>query len=95
MIPDFQSLMIPILKIANDNKEHNTNEVYNILSLKYGLTEVELNEYVPSGQQRVFFNRVSWAKSYLKMASLIIHTKRSHFKITESGKEILKNIRIL
>ncbi len=49
-----------------------------------------MNKFVPSGQQRVFANRVSWAKSYLKMADLIKLTKSSHFIITEKGLEILR-----
>ena len=90
MIPDFQSLLLPILKITGDGNEHSMNGVTDKLAKNYNLSEEELNEFVPSGQQRIFANRVAWAKSYLKMAGLIELTKRSHFKITEKGIDILK-----
>lgn len=90
MIPDFQAIMLPLLRIMNDGETRSTHDVVNLLSKEFKLTEAELNELVPSGQQKVFINRVSWTKSYLKMAKLIEPTKKSYFKITEKGKEILK-----
>ena len=90
MIPDFQAIMLPLLKLMSDDETRSTSDVVNLLSKDFNLTEDELNEFVPSGQQKVFVNRVSWTKSYLKMANLIEPTKKSYFKITEKGKEILK-----
>ena len=90
MIPDFQAIMLPLLKLMSDGETRSTNDVVNLLSKEFILSEDELNEFVPSGQQKVFVNRVSWTKSYLKMAKLIEPTKKSYFKITEKGKEILQ-----
>jgi len=90
LIPDFQTLLGPILKIASDGKEYGNSEITEILAKHFNLTSEELNQWVPSGQQKVFANRVTWAKSYLKQAKLIEPTKRSHFKITEQGKETLQ-----
>ncbi|HTM93152.1 MAG TPA: restriction endonuclease [Flavisolibacter sp.] len=101
MIPDYQSLLSPILKIADDGNEHDNNEITGILAEQFNLTEEELNQWVPSGQQRVFANRVTWAKSFLKQAKLIRPVKKSVFIITDKGKEVLKqypnnlNIKIL
>lgn len=89
MIPEFQKLLLPLLQLTSDGKEHSINESTDILAKKYNLSEEEQNEYLPSGSQKVFANRVAWAKSYLKMSNLIEITKRSHFKITENGKSIL------
>lgn len=91
MIPDFQSIMLPFLQFLSDEEEHTTNETNQKLAVFFKLTEQELNEYLPSGSQKTFPNRVAWAKSYLKMAGLIENVKRSTFKITETGQLFLKN----
>lgn len=90
MIPDFQTIMLPFMQILSDGEEHTTSETNQKLAATFGLTEQELNEYLPSGSQKTFPNRVAWAKSYLKMAGLIENLKRSSFKITDSGKIFIK-----
>ena len=89
MIPDFQSIMLPFMQAISDGAEHTTNEINQKLAEYFNLTEQELNEYLPSGSQKTFPNRVAWAKSYLKMAGLIENTKRSSFKITDAGENFL------
>jgi restriction system protein len=89
MIPDFQSIMLPLLSAVKDEQEHSTVEVYKVLGASFKLTEEELNKYLPSGNQKIFYNRVFWAKAHLKMAGLLENTKRAHFKITTLGKETL------
>lgn len=90
MIPDYQSIMLPLLKFAGDEKEHSMNETVETLASFYQLSKEEFNEWLPSKKQKIFQNRVNWAKAYLKMASLVENTKRSHFKITQRGLETLK-----
>jgi len=90
MIPDFQTIMLPLLKLISDGQEHSTNEINLELAKFFNLTQEEVNQYLPSGSQKIFSNRVAWAKAYLKMGDLIETTKRSYFKITESGKKIVK-----
>lgn len=89
MIPDFQTIMLPFLKILGDGEEHTTIETNQKLAGHFGLTEEELNEYLPSRAAKTFPNRVAWAKSYLKMAGLLESTKRSSFKITDAGMTLL------
>lgn len=101
MIPDFQKIMLPFLTILSDGLEHSTVETNDKLAKIFGLTDEELNQFLPSGVAKTFPNRVAWAKSYFKMAGLLENTKRSYFKITEAGKKFLEdnpteiNIRIL
>ena len=90
MIPDFQSIMLPLLKLISDGQEHSTNEINLELAKFFNLTPEELNQYLPSGLQKTFSNRVAWAKAYLKMADLIETTKKNYSKITESGKKFLQ-----
>jgi restriction system protein len=91
MIPDFQTIMLPFLNLIADGIEHSTTEINDKLGRYFNLTQEELNQYLPSGSQKTFPNRVAWTKSHLKMAGLIENTKRSYFRITETGKKILEN----
>jgi restriction system protein len=88
-IPDFQTLMLPLLSIAGDGQEHLTSDCLEILSTQFGITEKERAEMLPSGGQPVFKNRVHWAKAYLKMSGLITNTRRGSFKITDRGLKTL------
>lgn len=90
MIPDFQSLMLPMLKFIGDNQEHSKKEVVEILGNEMKLTDEEKREMLPSRNQPVFYNRVTWAIAHFKAAKLIDNTKRGFIKITSSGKDILK-----
>jgi restriction system protein len=89
-VPDFQSLMLPLMKIASDGNEHSTSEVIETLSQQFGLSEDDRNELLPSGKQRKFDNRVGWARTYMQKALLLSSTGRAKFRITERGIEVLK-----
>jgi len=88
-IPDYETLMLPVLKVAGDGQEHRIGDVVNQLARDFGLTEEEQQQILPSGKQATFANRVGWAKTYLVQAGLLEATKRAHFKITERGKKAL------
>ncbi|MBN2572804.1 MAG: restriction endonuclease [Ignavibacteriales bacterium] len=89
-IPDFQTLMLPLLRFCADGKEHSINETIEFLAKEFQLNEDDLSELLPSGTQYRFYNRVYWAKAHLKMAGLVENTKRSHYAITKDGLELLK-----
>jgi restriction system protein len=89
-IPDFQSIMLPLLKFTGDNKEHTIRETIDYIAEFFKITEDERNEVLPSGSQYIIDNRVSWARTYLKKAGLLESPKRSYFKITDLGLEVLK-----
>ena len=88
-IPDYQSLMLPVLKIASDGNEHRISNVVDRLAVDLKLTEAEREELLPSGKQAIFNNRVHWAKTYLAQAKLLEATRRSFFKITDRGRAAL------
>jgi restriction system protein len=90
MIPDYQSLMLPILRIAEDGHEHRIGDIIEPLGKQFGLSDEERGEMLPSGRQPVFNNRVHWAKTYLAQAKLLEITKRAHFRITQRGNDVLK-----
>jgi restriction system protein len=88
-IPDYQTLMLPLLKIAGDGKVHTKRDAVNELAVQFGVSEAERKELLPSGKQEVFDNRVGWARTYLKMAVLISYVQRGQFQITERGQSVL------
>src|SRR5438067_10409801 len=90
-IPDFQSLMLPLLKITSDGNEHSTSEVIEILAQQFGLSENDRDEMLQSGKQRKFDNRVNWTKTYLQKALLLSSTGRSRFRITDRGMTVLRD----
>lgn len=84
-IPDFQSIMLPLLKFTADQQEHSLREAIENLTSIFGLSEQERKELLPSGSHALFDNRVSWAKTHLQEAGLLESTRRSYFKITVQG----------
>jgi restriction system protein len=90
-IPDFQTLMLPVLKLAAE-KEWRVSDTVERLADDFGLSQEERTALLPSGRQTTFSNRVAWAKSYLVQAGLIQPTsKRAHFIITEQGRSVLES----
>lgn len=88
MIPDYQTLMLPVLKAAKDQPVQ-TQAVASLLADEFGLTVEEREHLLPSGKQRTFENRINWAKSYLKQAGLLTYPRRGFFVITDDGKKVL------
>ena len=88
-IPDYQTLMLPVLRATADGSEHQMKELVSSLIDKYDMTEEEKTQLLPSGAAHVFGSRVAWAKTYLKQAGLLSSPRRGVFVITASGKELL------
>jgi len=65
-VPDFQSIMLPLLKLIGDKKEHSMRESIEKLANEFDLTDEDRKALLPSGIQKVFDNRVNWSKTYLK-----------------------------
>jgi len=88
-IPDFQSTMLPLLRFTADGNERSSREAIEGLAEKFGLTDAERKELLPSGQQFTFDNRLNWARTYMSKAGLLEPTQRGYFRITQRGKEVL------
>lgn len=91
MIPDYQNIMLPLLKYAGDKQEHHIRGVTEQLADEFNLSEEERTELLPSGQQAIFDNRVGWARTFLKKAGLLESPKRGYFEITKRGLKVLKD----
>jgi restriction system protein len=88
-VPDFQSLMLPLLRVAADGEEHSLAETRPLLAAELKLSEADQDELLPSGRQTRFANRVAWAKVYLQQAGLLLSPRRGHFQISDRGRELL------
>ena len=88
-IPDYQTIMLPLLKFAGDGEVHSKHEAVECLTDRFELSEEERKELLPSGKQGLFDNRVAWAITYIIKAGLIESAGRGHFTITERGKQVL------
>lgn len=88
-IPDYQTLMLPLLRLAADGKDHTTREAVEILATEFQLTPAERSELLASGQQAIFNNRVGWANAYIKKAGLLESPRRGILRITTRGKQTL------
>lgn len=89
MIPDFQTLFLPYLKVIADGKPHRTSEIGEKLATTFHLSEDELHEMLPSGSQSRFNNRVAWTTSHFKQAKIVEPVSRGIYQITDRGREVL------
>lgn len=90
-IPDFQTVMLPLLQCLQDGEEHTLSEIREQLAQHFALTNEEREELLPSGNQGVFENRVGWARTYLKKAGLLHYVSRGVFQITSRGTQVVDN----
>jgi len=84
-IPDYQTMMLPLLRFLSDQQEHSQQETIEALASQFGLTPEERREHLPGGQQAIMHNRVGRARTYIEKAGLIEFARRGHFCITKRG----------
>jgi restriction system protein len=91
-IPDYETLMLPLLRLAADanGQEVPLPGAVGKLADQFNLTDEERQELLPSGGTFKFSSRVSWARTYLQKAGLLESTRRGHFRITDRGWSVLK-----
>lgn len=88
-IPEFQALLLPLLRLTADRDEHALAGAVVTMAADLGLTAGELDQRNPSGLARTFYNRLAWSSTYLRAAGLLAATKRGRFKVTERGLALL------
>lgn len=89
-IPDFQSLMLPLLRYLDDGVERGTQETVDALAAELGLSEADVAELLPSRKAPLLTNRLAWAKLHLKRAGLIDSPRRGVYFITERGRDVVR-----
>lgn len=88
-VPDYQSLMRPLLAQHRGRGELRRPELRDALAAELGLTPEDREERLPSGTQATFDNRVNWAVIYLQRAGLLSKPGRGRSEITPRGEEAL------
>ena len=89
-IPDFQTLMLPVLRQLAADGEQAPSSVRSAIATIFKLSEEELAALLPSGRQAIFANRIAWALGYLKQAGLVESPRRGLYRITERGAATLR-----
>lgn len=89
-VPDFQSLMLPLLRLAGDGMDHTFKDAVEAIAIEFSLTPEERNELLPSSSRTtLFYNRLAWAKTHMTMAGLLQAPRRGVFCITQRARELL------
>jgi restriction system protein len=87
-VPDFQSLMLPVL-VATADGEISASDLRNRVATSLRLRNEDLREMLPSGRQTTFANRTAWANVFLQRAELIEKTSRGVYRATQTGMKVL------
>ena len=88
-IPDYQSLMLPVLQTLADRDEVSIAEARERVAVRLKLADEDLAEKPPRGRQSTFINRISWAVAYLSMAGLVENPRRGVYRVTKDGERSL------
>lgn len=91
-VPDFQSLMRPLLDVLSDGTEHPLRDIKERLAVALALTAEDLELVLASGVATVFSDRVGWARYYLQRAGMLQQPKRSVYRITDAGQRLLRDV---
>lgn len=89
MIPKYEEIQVPILKELSTGITLRTKDLHTPLAKHFGLTQEEINVWYQSGNRQVFFDRISWALSYLFIAELVERPRKGDYKISKKGLSML------
>lgn len=87
-VPDFQTLMLPLLKLASGGQRHTLAEAVEQLAQEFQLSDDDRTQLLGSGQTRLY-NRVGWTTTYLKKAGLLQAVGPGRFQLTDRGRDVL------
>jgi len=90
-IPDYETLMLPLLKRLADGQARVLRDVIAALADEFKLSDEERAQLLPSGGTLTFASRVGWAKTYMKKAGLLSQPKRGTVQITPAGQSVLNS----
>lgn len=89
MIPKYEEIQVPILKELSTGITLRAKDLHTPLAKHFGLTQEEINVWYQSGNRQVFFDRISWALSYLFIAELVERPRKGDYKISKKGLSML------
>lgn len=89
-VPGYQEFMLPLLMLAADGLEHSVSDAMDALATQLKLSDADRETLLPSGTQTRFYNRVTWATTYLTKSQLLVKTGRGRFRISPRGQDVLR-----
>ena len=90
-IPDYQTLMRPVLALTDDGNDWSAAAIRDAIISKFQLTPDEIAERLPSGRDTTIRNRIGWALTYLYRAGMLSRPRRSVYRITDRGRNVLRD----
>jgi restriction system protein len=91
VIPDFQSMMRPMLEAQADGQPHSQSEVRDLVAAALGVSGDDRKVLLPSGKQPTHANRIAWAGTHLAQAGLLERPSRGFTQITDRGRDVLRD----
>ena len=92
-IPKSDECLLPILKALSGGKELSMAELVQPVADAMALSPEDREARHPRSGQKVFANRVSWARLDLKLAGLVTQVRRGVHRITPEGEALLRRLR--
>lgn len=90
MNPKYDEYIKPLLVLLKDNNLYKKSDIYDSMAILFSLSDEDLSEVIPSGNEKTYTNRIGWALTYLKKALLVESPSRAIFRITKRGLSLLK-----
>src|SRR6266566_1127525 len=88
-IPDYQTLMLPVLKALQDGADRSAQAVIDAVSEEFGLSAEERKQLAGSGRIALIASRIHWAMTYLAKAELTSRPSKGVWRITQEGRRVL------
>jgi restriction system protein len=88
-IPNYQALMLPLLRCVSDGQPKSRRDCHGALSKLFQLTPEEIAQLLPSGRQTVLDNRSGWAATHLSKAGMLERPSWGLIQITDRGRQAL------
>jgi restriction system protein len=82
--------MMPLVRYLSDGAERSTQETVDGVARAMRLTSADLAEPTPAGRGSLITSRLAWCKLHLKRAGLLESPRRGVYRITERGREVLR-----
>ena len=89
-VPDFQSMMLPVLQALADGKPHAVKDLSEQVAKAMGVSDADRKEELPSGGTSKWANRIAWVGTHFNFAKLISRPTRGQMQITQRGSEVLQ-----
>jgi restriction system protein len=89
-IPDFQTLMRPVLVAIQGDEPKSTGQIRDTVATALNVSDEDRQVLLPSGKQALYTNRVAWAITHMSQAGLLNRPERGRYALSERGMKVLQ-----